>query len=340
MDRAAFLAHITAGDVCGPWLLEGEEENLKTEALSRLRQAMLPVGLEELNLAQFVRPEPDELIAACETMPLMADRRLIIVREQQGFSGTSEASDDLIQYLGRVPETCALVFYHEGAVDKRKKLTKAFSENTNHVTFSPMKDAELSAWVRGRFEAEAKQCSLPVASRLVFIVGDDTAMLRGEIDKIVALLGERDTVTAADVDQLATHSREFSIFQLVDAVVAGQEERAFTLLRDMQRQGEDDAMILAMVFRQFRLMQMLLTARYEKRSTEDILRILELKDFAYRRMDQQIKAGISNRLVKQSVSLCLELEFAMKSGRISAAGLADTLLVKLFALRRGATMPK
>ena len=337
VDRSSFLASIRGDTAGGAWLLEGEEDNLKDEAIALIREKYLPEGLEELNEAALTAPDTDEIIAACETIPFMADKRLVIVRDLPGLAGQRETDDRLADYVPHVPDTCVLLLLLHGYANGAKKLPKAIGKK-RRVDFCPMGDAEVSAWIIRRFEAEGKHCDSRTASRLAFTVGTDTAQLTGEVLKLCAYIGAREKVTEADVAAVATQSREYAAYTLTDAVVAGQEARAWELMHTLQRQGEDDVSLLAMISSQFRRTQMALIMRYEKRSPAEIAQATGMPPFAYDRLQRQIASrvpGVQARVVKESVAACLDLELAFKSGRITQNGLGETLLMRLFAIQKG-----
>lgn len=255
MDRKEFTQLIKAGTVSGAYLFEGVEENIKAATLQALRKAILPEGMEELNESLMDAPDASAIIAACETLPFLADKRLVIVREHPALTGRSDADEKLLSYIPNVPESAVLVFLCRGKADARKKLYTAIKKAGGIVSFAPLTDAELNAWVVKAFAGLGKSVSPQTASVLTFTVGSDTALLRREIDKLAALAGDRDTVTEEDVHAVATRSIECTVFEMVDAVVAGQQGKAFGLLRDMLTAGSDRLGILAMLLRQFRLMQ-------------------------------------------------------------------------------------
>ena len=105
MERRDFEQALAKGALPPVMLFEGEEEELKQAALSALRAALLPAGMEDLNETVFEAPETDQLIASAETLPFMADRRLIIVRDHPALSGRAEADEKLVSYLPSVPPT-------------------------------------------------------------------------------------------------------------------------------------------------------------------------------------------------------------------------------------------
>ena len=332
MDRKDFTQLIKTGKVQGAYLFEGVEENIKAATLTALRKAILPEGFEELNESLMDSPATDAIIAACETLPFMADKRLVVVREHPALTGRADADDKLIAYIPQVPESTVLVFIAQGKADARKKLYSAIKKINGIVSFSALTDAELNAWVVKNFSGLGKTCSAQVAALLTFTVGSDTALLRTEIEKLAALTGERDAITEADVQAVATRSVECTVFELVDAVVAGQQGKAFGLLRDMLTSGSDRLGILSMLLRQFRLMQHIKIMQFEKLSTQDIKQRLGIAPFAAERCMRQA-SGYSGGQVKRAVRICLDAEYRVKSGQWNQEGALEKAMLEIFALR-------
>jgi len=334
MDRKEFSQLIKAGKVAGAYLFEGVEENIKAATLQSLRKAILPEGFEELNESLMDAPATDAIIAACETLPFMADKRLVIVREHPALMGRADADERLIAYIPNVPESAVLVFLCRGKADARKKLYTAIKKANGVVSFAPLTDAELNAWIVKTFAGLGKTVSPQTASVLSFTVGSDTALLRREIEKLAALAGDRDTVTEEDVYAVATRSVECTVFEMVDAVVAGQQGKAFGLLRDMLTTGSDRLGILAMLLRQFRLMQHIKIMQYEKLSPADIKTRLGIAPFAADRCIRQA-AGYTGGQVKRAVQICLSAEYKVKSGGWNQEGALEAAMLEIFNLKRG-----
>ena len=333
MDRKEFTQLIKAGTVSGAYLFEGVEENIKAATLQALRKAILPEGMEELNESLMDAPDASAIIAACETLPFLADKRLVIVREHPALTGRSDADEKLLSYIPNVPESAVLVFLCRGKADARKKLYTAIKKAGGIVSFAPLTDAELNAWVVKAFAGLGKSVSPQTASVLTFTVGSDTALLRREIDKLAALAGDRDTVTEEDVHAVATRSIECTVFEMVDAVVAGQQGKAFGLLRDMLTAGSDRLGILAMLLRQFRLMQHIKIMQYEKLSPADIKSRLGIAPFAADRCIRQA-AGYTGGQVKKAVQICLNAEYKVKSGGWNQEGALEAAMLEIFHLKQ------
>ena len=333
MERTEFEKLLSGGGIPSVLLFEGEEEHLKQKALGRLRQLILPAGMEDLNETVLENPESDAVIAASETLPFMADRRLVVVRDLPALSGRAEGDDRLAEYLPSVPPSTVLLFFCEGKPDGRKKIYGVIRRLGGIVTFSSLKGAELTGFVTDAFRAEGKECDRAVADYLVFTVGPDTNLLLSEIAKIASFSGARTTVTAADVSALATPSTECTVFQMVDAVVSGQKSRAFSLLRNQLGAGTDRMAILSLLLRQYRFLQHIKIMQYEKKSVDFIRNALGVPPFAVNQYLRQASAYTGGQ-VKKAVTVCFDTEYAVKSGRLLPDSALDTVILKLLTLRQ------
>ena len=332
MDRKDFDRLLTQGNIPPVLLFEGEEEHMKQTALDELYKKLLPEGLEDLNRTLLENPETDQVIAAAETLPFMADKRIVVIRNHPALTGRAEADNRLADYLPSVPGTCVLLFYCTQKPDSRKKLYTTIKKLNGIVTFSPLRDRELTSFVVAAFRDLGKECADRTADFLVFTCGSDTSLLLTEISKVASHAGESASIHPDSIRAVATPSTECTVFQMVDAVVTGQGSRAFVLMRNQLLAGTDRLYMLSMLLRQFRLLQHIKIMQYEKRSAAEIRSALGVPPFA---ADQYIRqaAGWSNGQIKSAVSLCFDTEYAVKSGRLNQEGALEAVMLKLLNLR-------
>lgn len=339
MNHTDFFAQVKAGEIARCYLLYGPEALVAHSALTALRAKVLPVGMEALSETVLQNPAAREIIEACETLPMMSERRLVVVRDSALLTGgrsRDEAGDSeqLIAYLPNIPETCCLVFYVEGPVDGRKRLTVALKKQAAVVEFAPLGDAELTKWILGRFQKTGKRATPQLAGQLAFTAGRDLTMLSGEIEKLVATLGEREELTRQDIDQVVTRTMECTIFQLVDAIVARREAQAFSLYQYMMEHGESRLGILAMLMRQLRLLFYIRRLGKEGVPRDKQMKQLSLPGFAYTRALDQLK-GFTGTQLAEGMRLCLQTDFAVKSGRMREEFALDRVILTLCSARAG-----
>lgn len=332
MDQKEFFRALSSDSLPRVMLFEGEEEYQKQSALSALRCQILPQGMETLNETVLEDPSVDQIIADAETQPFMSAKRLIIIRDYPSLSGRGEADDRLLSYLPSVPDTAILLFLCSVKPDGRKKLYTAIKKMGGIVTFSPLKGIELVRFVVDSFRKEDKICDERTAEYLIFTVGDDTGLLLSEIRKLSSFSGHRQEIHASDISSLATPSTECTVFQMVDAVVSGQRSKAFTLLHNQLLSGTDRMTILAMLLRQYRLLQHIKIMQYEKKSNDYIRSALGVPSFALEQYLRQA-SGFTGSQIKSAVRICFDMEYAVKSGRIQSEGAVETVVIRLLTLR-------
>lgn len=339
MNHTAFFDLVKKGPIGDAYLMEGPEEYIKQQALERLKEKLLPAGLEEMNLTELNDPDADALIAAAETLPFMGEKRLVVVRECSLLTAGKKAEDEkkvaaISDYVGHISPSTCLVFYVKGKADGRKKLYTLLKKKNAIVDFSPMSDAECAGWAAKTMQRMGKQLNRDCAEKLVFTVGRDAALLKQEMEKLAAYLSGREEVTPEDIEAVCTRSSEYTVFQMVDAQVAGNNGQTFALLRDLLRAGEDRIMVLAMLLRQYRILYHMRCMLDEKTPQQSQAQLLGIPPFAVGRTQQQARR-FSREQLKQAYDMLLEYEQGIKSGRLPQDACAENALLKLEQILRG-----
>lgn len=338
MNHTAFFDLVKSGSIGECYLFEGTEEYIKQQALRQLCAKLLPAGLEEMNQTELIDPDADSLIAAAETLPLMAEKRLVLVRECSLITAGRKAEDErkaeaICDYLTHIAPSACIVFYVKGKADGRKKLYALLKKKNAIVDFSPMNDVECADWARKAMRRMGKNLSADAAGQLVFTVGKDAALLRQEMDKLCAYLGDRAEVRGEDIDAVCTRSTECTVFQMVDAQVAGNSDVAFALLRDMVRSGESRMGILAMLLRQYRILYHMRCLMDEHTPQNAIAGLLGIPPFSVGRTQQQARRFTREQL-RAAYDYLMDYEYRLKQGRLPQDNCAETAMLHLqgFAL--------
>jgi DNA polymerase-3 subunit delta len=175
---------------------------------------------------------------------------------------------------------------------------------------------------------------LTAAQKLIFNVGSDAALLRQEMDKLAAYLGEREAVTDADIDAVCVKTLECSVFQMVEAQVNGRYGEAFALLSGILSGGEDRFMVLSMLLRQYRILYHMRCLMEERAPQAQLASLLGIPPFAISRTQAQARRYPKERL-KAAYDYLFELEFLLKSGRSPQEGSAEAALFMLDGILAG-----
>ena len=122
------------------------------------------------------------------------------------------------------------------------------------LQFYRLREGELYQWLTREARLLGKNLTLAAAQRLVEMVGDNLAELTQELEKLALFAGPENTLTPALVTQLASHSRTYNIFALVDALGAPGFHQRLTSLGHLLDLGEQAPKILGMLARQVRIL--------------------------------------------------------------------------------------
>lgn len=333
MDQWAFFDELKAGKVHSVYLFYGPEAYIRKSALAALEKKILMPGLESMNRTVMSAPSAQAIIENCETLPMMSDYRLIIVQDCALLTSgkakdEAQESELLAEYLTRVPETTCLVFDLSGTIDKRKKLSKALLSMPGAVSFDALDDVQLARWIAQQLRPFGKKMDRTACEALAFTSGRDLTMLHGELLKLAAYVGEREAITPQDIDEIATHTAECTVFAMVDALSAGKARAAFELLSVLLSSGEQRIGILAMITRHYRQMMHLCAMQQERQPQGQMAKALGVPPFALGRLSKQVGRR-SYESLKACVEMCVQADYDIKRGALREEAALDKLMLTL-----------
>lgn len=333
MDQWAFFDELKNGTVRNVYCFYGPEAFIRRSALESLRKKVLMPGLEGMNETILSSPTAQQIVESCETLPMMSDYRLIVVQDcalLTAGKAKDEAQDSelLSAYLARVPQTTCLVFDVGAAIDKRKKLSKALLALPGAVSFDALDDAQLHRWILQTLRPMGKKMDRVTSEQLAFTSGRDLTLLHGELSKLAAYAGEREIITGEDIERVATHTAECTIFSMVDALSSGKVQSAFELLSVLLSMGEQRIGILAMITRHYRQMMHLCAMQRDRVAQAQIAKALGVPPFALTRLGKQIGRR-SVESLREAVDLCVQADYDIKRGALREDAALERLMLLL-----------
>lgn len=196
------------------------------------------------------------------------------------------------------------------------------------VTHDALSDARLTQWMNQTLRPMKKRMDANTCAHLAFTSGRDLTMLNGELQKLAAYVGERETITAEDVEQIATHTAECTVFAMVDALVDGQAERAFSLLNVLLEGGEQRIGVLALITRQYRQMLYAKDMQGSRTPQAQMAKALGVPPFALSQLTRRAGRRTMAQLKKQ-LALCVNADFDIKRGAVREEAALDRLMLAL-----------
>ncbi len=327
------------------YLFHGEDEFSRSETLADFKKKMGDPGLVELNTTVFDGRKVtfNELQHACDSVPFMAERRLVIVEglltrlESRGKKETlpawqKEYLEKLTQYLKSLPETTRLVFVENKSIGKNNPVHRlALADKRGHVkelTPPHQKGGELNRWIEQRVKKKGGQIHPTAVETLAAFVGNDLRLLDQEIEKLIVYVNQERPITEDDVRLLVSYVQEASVFEMVDALGRRDGQRAARLLHRLLNEGEHPLRLLGMIVRQFRIMIQVKELSGQGLSQQEMAARLKLHPFVVKKTMRQAM-NFSMEQLEAIYRKLLDTDVAIKTGQMDEVLALDMLVVGL-----------
>lgn len=322
------------------YLLHGDDEFSRSEALTELRQRMGDPAMAELNTTRFDGREVSlaELQHACNTIPFFSDRRLVIVdgllTHLQKIASTEQGKkvlQELVEYLPSMPQTTRLILVEPESIASRHPLRRliARDEALGYAReFRLPRSRELARWIAQRVRERRGSITAGATAQLAAFVGDDLRLLAQEIEKLLSYVDRARPITEEDVQLLVSDAREANIFDMVDALARRDSEAASRLLHHRLEGGDHPLALQGMVARQVRILIQVKELNQEGLNRKAIARRLGLHPFVVRKALEQ-ERNFSMKQLESIHRRLLETDVAIKTGQMDAVLALDMMIAGL-----------
>ncbi len=333
------------------YILHGEDEFTRCEELAKLREKLGDPTVASLNTTLLGGGEVNltALLQACDAMPFMAERRLVIVqdfwsrlepsrerrrkdREPKISAADATFIQGLVRYLPRMPDTTRLVFLESRLLGAKNPVFSALPSDKKQVyvkEFQPPAEGSLGRWVERRMKAKGGTITAEAAHELACFIGNNLRQLDQELEKLLAYVNYERPVAVTDVHDVCSVAQVPTVFALVDALGLRRSQRAMEALHKLIDEGESPLGLLSMIQRQFRILlqvKELQTRRVTPSQMQTTLGIS--RAFIIEKSLRQAHNFDMERLESIYARLA-EVEQSIKTGEIGEALALDVLVVEL-----------
>jgi DNA polymerase III delta subunit len=219
---------LAKGEISPVYYLYGPEDVLKDEAIHAILERTLDPGMRDFNLDQRYagQLDADEVHTLCNTLPMMADRRVVIVREVEAWRRKTKARSEFLRYLERPsPDTVVVLLQGSAEETEDKDLARA----AYAVRLDPLPSERASKWVLRRAGMLGLNLDSAAAEHLVQSVGSELGPLSSELAKLASLPVD-EPLTPERVGELIGIRQGETQWDWRAAVLEDQPARAVSLL--------------------------------------------------------------------------------------------------------------
>ncbi len=226
MSLKNFLQETESGLKSPVYLLYADSQYLVEEALSIIKKTV-PEGDVDFNFSIYdidspdAPPTPEDIITTLNTVPFLGSRRYVIVKNLQKLP--AKESKKLFPYIANPSPDSLLVMLYAGAL---KKDMKENLRGAKSICLD-IREQDLPFWIKEKARQKGFAIKDEAVEYLIGIVGADAGLLSSEMEKLASFgSGE---ITVNTIREVVEGSREYSVFDLTNALREKNPEKVFRI---------------------------------------------------------------------------------------------------------------
>lgn len=224
------------------YTLCGDEPYFNDKICDRLENEVLNEVERGFNQAVYYGKDIDtlQIVSAAKRYPMMAEKQVVIVKEAHYLKNL----EILNPYLEHPLNSTVLVLLFRG--NGQLKKTNTFKLLSQYVVFESAKipDYKIEEWIE-RFLTQAGYKTDPSGIQLIAeSCGNDLSTIENEVSKIFLNLGDRKTIAIADIEKFIGISKEYSVFELQNALSKHDLKRMAKIIHHFAGDTKNNSIIM------------------------------------------------------------------------------------------------
>ena len=302
--------------------------NLALKDLTQNIQNIITFNLDENTL--------DEVLTEASYFSMFEDQKCLIVKNARFFLATKtgetkkskEDADKLLKYLENENKNTKLIFICNTKPDSKKKIYNLLKENGNLINYPAMTKTEMKNELLKIVEANKYKIE---DRSLWYIINNSLGnfdLAVNEINKIMTFYSNKGDIKYNDVLGLTSKTIEENNFKLVDSIITRDLNMALNYLEEAKRLKVEPSIIMALIYREFKLMLSVLLLEENKFSKNEIMSNLKLAEWQIQKIKDNLHLYRKKEIEEEIIKLG-NLDYQYKSGLINKDILLITYIIDL-----------
>jgi DNA polymerase-3 subunit delta len=330
MDHKSIIQDIKNKRFKPVYLLHGEEPYY----IDLISKAIIENALQdhERDFNQMITYGKDSetlsIISEAKGYPMMAERRLVVVREAQDLKDI----ELLEKYCAQPqPTTVLVIMYKYKKFDSRKKFFKEIAKNGLVFTSDKIKEYQLVDWINNYLKTTEYSITPKASTLLADFLGNDLSKITNELDKLALLLQKGTTINEVHIEENIGISKDYNVYELTNAIAVRDVNKAFTIVNYFEHNPKSGELVLVIgnIFNLFfKLMRVHFT---NNKSNESLSQLLKIHPFAVKELLNASKI-YPPKMISRNISFLYEYDLKSKGVDNSSFTKADLMKELIYKL--------
>ena len=201
------------------------------------------------------------------------------------------------------------------------------------MDFAPLDAKDKSIWLSRELKAHGKTMDRRAADLFLSRVDPLLTPTLQELQKVLAFVGDRAEIAEEDVEAVVAPTVEDRLFTFFDHLINGNAPGALTILQSMlQKKDAGTVQLLTPLTARIRQMLYYKLLKAKGLSDRELPALTGIRPNMIWLYEKQTRAFTEAQL-RDLLDLCVEMDFAFKSGRISEEAALDRVVLPLLNRR-------
>ena len=339
IDFDVLEGEVKKGKIDNSYIFCGLDEELIKEGINLIVNTTIDTSLLDLNYIRLdgLTTTFDEIMNACETMPFMGDKKVVVVyraaflKDKSDSVGT-KVYNDMLKYLKDLPPYTVLIMYYlfNDKRDTPKKSTKlkSLEKVSKVVYFDKLKKDRYYKKVEEVFKEKGKEIGKIELRYFAEKVQNNFDIIRREADKLISYAENR-AINKLDIDKLIPNSSEDDIFDLVDFISQKKVEKTLDLLYDLLSKSDQHMLIISNIENNFKRLYEIKVMSQSGMNTNDVSSKFKLPTFVCEKLINQA-SKFSVKQLQKIMEICLGTENKLKTSGVDKNMEMELMIFNIF----------
>lgn len=343
MNDTDLFKQIKQGILQPLYLLYGQESYFVSACVDKIIEKAVPTGFESFNLNRFngEKLSFDELEDAVSTLPMMAEKKCVVVKDLDIDKLNKNDIDILMELISNPNESIVLVLYATGVLydikksTKLRKLSEAIQKNGVVCDFALKDKPTLKRALWDRAKKAGIELDMPVADVLIDRCSQSYSVLVNEVDKLIHYVQGRDEdhreITKADIDACCIPSIDSTSFDLARSILNKKYDQAFLLLDELFYQRMESLSILGALNMCFIDLYRAKCAMVNGHTTDEVVIDFSYpknRTFAVRNSFRDVQ-NYSIESIRRCLNALIDADYQIKSSKMQDRLILENMIGKM-----------
>lgn len=319
----------------GAYLFFGKEKYLMENAIGYLLNKYVK-GSEAFNYIKFKGSEvkPEDIISACETYPVMNDKKVVLLRDVSDFIAEFDLKKSFYEFLDNLSDFVVLIFWDTANIKKTTKFYKYFKKNNRDIDFEKLSAVDANRFVKSYFLRKGKIINDREAALFIKESGytsknEDVVLLdlNSEMDKIAAA-AKSDLISESDVRNLITENIDTNIFAFLDSMMQRNSEIALVEFHNLVKLGEKYPIIFYMIIRQVKNLLSYKILSQKNISQAEIMNKMGVSKYEFDKKIRTYERNFSKKFLIDFYDELIRADEFFKTSSVNEIIIFETLIIK------------